>query len=238
MKVISKKSTRRLVKGGVYNVIQIWNDGTSNPYREGKCEIEDIGYSCKTEDFTNEDGTPIGSVKFEVKRDNYFSDLKNGDILVSKYDAGKSFVKDQMYVVEDTKEISKNHTGIYGNRTTVSRYVKFQGFPRWYKFSPWRFQPLPKERVREISLDEILLNKKSPTITKRENRSIDSIENRDALLIKILSNSVSDKYRKNLGVIDWAVEKIGNKYGVQKKDFDHLLEVPLKDILKQIDLEK
>lgn len=39
MKVISKKSSRKLVKGGEYEVIQIWNDGTGQKYHEGKCEI-------------------------------------------------------------------------------------------------------------------------------------------------------------------------------------------------------
>lgn len=231
MKVISKKSNRRLVKNGEYEVIQIWNDGTSQTYHEGKCEIDGIGYY-KVDEFTTINGGDLPKIRFEQDR-NYFKDLKKGDILVSKYDVGKSFVQDQMYLVEGIKTIQ--HQRKWG--IASENYIKFQGFPRWYKFSPWRFKLLSKDKAREISLDEILSDKKSPTILERKKRSIDSVENKNSLLLKILSTSIIDKYRNNLDVLDWAIQKNGSKYGVSREDFDHLMNIPLKDIIKQIDEE-
>jgi hypothetical protein len=229
MRVISKKSTTRLVKGGEYEITQIWNDGDSK-YMEGRCIIKDIG-TFEVKDFIMTDGSPIGRMKIEVKRE-YFSDLKKGDIIVSNYDVGKSFVKDQMYVVEDTK--STTTPTEYGRMSTTN-YIKFEGFPRWYIFNSWKFRQLTKEKAREISIDGILSSKKPPTITKRPKRSIDVLENKDEILIKVLSESICGKYRNNLGVVDWAVEKVGNKFGIQKKDFDHLMKMSLEDIIKIVD---
>lgn len=229
MKIISKKSTTRLVKGGEYEVIQIWNDGTSGIYLEGKCVIDGIG-RVNVNDFEMPDGSPVNRVKIEIKRE-YFEDLKKGDILISNYDVGKSFIKNQMYLVEDTKSIS---TPTKYGRISTSKFIKFQGFPRWYKFSSWRFRQLPQDKAREISLDEILLDKKSPTVTKRQKRSIDTIENKNKLLIKVLAESICGKYRNNLSVMDWTIQKVGNKFGIEEKDFDHLMKMSLEDVIKLV----
>ena len=43
MIVVCKRPTKRLIKGVRYEVENLWNDGTSQRWLEGKVSIKDIG---------------------------------------------------------------------------------------------------------------------------------------------------------------------------------------------------
>ena len=232
MKVISKKSTKKLVKGGEYEIFQLWNDGSSRSrYLEGSFEIKGLG-RFKVDDFHLQDGSPLP--KSIISHDRDFShSLRKGSVLVPNRDLGKSFIKGKMYVVEDIK--FQNRTLQYGGRVVQDKYLKFQGFKRWYKFNYWNFDLLPIEKHREISLSEILDSKKSPIIINKSKRSFDDVDNKDQFLIQILFGSIADKYRNNLNILDWAVSKTGSKYGIVKSDFDGLMNEKIIDLVNKFD---
>ncbi len=235
MKVISKKSTTRLVKGGQYEVDQIWNDGESTSYMEGKCNIRGIG-TFSVNAFILLDGSDLPKIK-KVKSRIEFSDLKKGDILVPNRST-KTLVKDKYYVISELKEESKIKL-LYGGRQALTNieYVKFEGFPRWVVYSQWKFGLVSKDISRNISINDILGESKSPVIRKKHKRSFDSLseEDKSKSLVEILCYSMVDKYRNNLSVIDWAINKTGIKYGVNYEDFENVLNLPFKDIIKLID---
>ena len=61
------------------------------------------------------------------------------------------------------------------------------------------------------------------------------IGQKDSFLIEVLAKSIMDRNRHHLSVVEWACEKIGDKMGLVKEDFDSIMNMPLKEILGIID---
>lgn len=237
MKVISKKSTKRLVKGGEYEVVSLWNDGTSNIYREGQLEIKGIGLF-KVNAFTTIDGSEIPQSKKDTPLVE-FSDLKKGDILVAKF-SNKSLIKGNLYVISETKIVKKRKM-MYNKRIMDydNNVVKFEGFSSWVTYSRYRFELASGSVVRDISINEILGTKSKgrSVVRKSYKRSFDGLDsgNKNRVLFESICAAATDKYRNNLNVLDWAIDKSGSNYGICKKDFDKILELSLGDVIKLID---
>ena len=96
MIVICKKATKKMVKGLRYEVLNLWNDGNSQRWQEGKIEILGFGRFV-VGNFTDTDGKPLPKIKIlnpipRVKNLE-FTDLIKGDILVCMSDRYKTIAK-------------------------------------------------------------------------------------------------------------------------------------------------
>ncbi len=237
MIVICKIGTKKLVKGNRYNALSIWNDGTTYGSLEGKLRIEGIG-SYSIRNFTDIDGKPIPKIKIvtpfvPINRIN-FEELKVGDILICKTDRFSIFAKDCKYQIEELIVKEREYTNYTGQKAKYQiKKVRFAGINRPIKYNNWYFRKLEDAERRNISLDSILTGKE-PDIIKDKVKKIDLVENKDLVLMSILSKSIIDPNRHYLSIIEWACQKLNN-YGVEMPDYDKLLEMPLKEILKKIE---
>lgn len=237
MIVVCKIGTKKLIKGNRYNAINIWNDGTSPRYLEGKITIEGIGlYSVNN--FTDINSKPIPKIKMAapVAANNRvnFEDLKVGDILVCKTDRYSIFAKDCKYQIKELIINEIEHTNYTGRK--VKRFIKkirFVGISRVIKYNSYYFRKLEDAERRDMSL-ESLLTGKEPDVIKDKVKKIDLVKNRDLALMSVLSKSIIDTNRHCLSIVEWACQKLNN-YGIEVSDYDKLLEMPLKDILKKIE---
>lgn len=91
MIVISKKDTKRLIKGVRYEVENLWNGGNIQSWLNGKVQIKGIG-RFDVNNFTDENGNSLPKVNYSsntiTTRESLlsFSDIKEGDILVCTSD--------------------------------------------------------------------------------------------------------------------------------------------------------
>jgi hypothetical protein len=238
MIIVCKKATKKLVKGLRYEVQNLYNDGKNQRWIESKVEIKGLGrYS--VDNFTDIDGKPLPKINIINPRPAYkslsFEELKEGDILVCTSDSYKTMAKDSMYRISKliTKSLEyKGYSGITHQRTEKS--IQFEGIKRAIKFSSWRFRKLTPEETRELQLSQVLNGEKPNIITSSNIRKIDLTINKEMLLIQILSKSILDENRHHLSVLDWAIQKVGTNYSINKDDYSTLLEMPLKDILSKL----
>ena len=133
MIVICKKATKKMVKGLRYEVLNLYNDGTSAKWQEGKIEILGFGRFV-VGNFTDTDGKPLPKVKIvnPVPRvvNLEFSDLKKDDILVCRSDRYKTIAKDAMYKIDSLKEVTTQKLGWNKKPYNHSeRTIKFEGIP-------------------------------------------------------------------------------------------------------------
>lgn len=242
MIVICKKATKKMVKGLRYEVLNLWNDGNSQRWQEGKIEILGFGRFV-VGNFTDIDGKPIPKIKILNPLPRVvnleFSDLKKGDILVCKSDHYKTIAKDAMYKIESLKEVTTQKMGWnkqpYNN---TERTIKLEGIPRSIKFKSWVFRKLTSEESREISLNKILHDEDVKVVTDSKIRKIDLVMNKNLELVKNLSKSVIDENRHHLSILDWACYKTGSSMGIVKEDYNELVNMSLKDILELIETSK
>ena len=227
MKVISKVSNKRLIKGHEYEVESIYNDGTSNSWLEGKLSIENLG-RFRVDNFKMPDNKAVPKIKFEkvVLKSKDVKETEIGDLLICKVDSYVLFNKDSLYKVKDIKEVEK-----FSRYKEVS--VKFEGINRWIKLSNWNFRQLTDQEKRELSLN-YLLNNENPDIVDKVERKIDLDKNKNESLMKEISKSILDRNRHHLSIIEWAIEKTGSRSKIKKEDFEDILNMKLGDILNQI----
>lgn len=223
MNVICTKGTTRLIKGNRYEVIGLYNDGTNGRYNEGSIYIKNFG-KFTVKNFTDINGEPVPRLNIPLQRTNIvylkYEDLNVNDILVCKSDNYKTIAKDCKYKIESL------------SKTTNSRkYVKFEGISRQIIFDNFKFRKLTIDEAREHSLNLVLSNE-SDVITKSDIRKIDILVNKDVELIKMLCRSAVDTNRHELGVRDWSIHQVARKIDLVQSDFEHLMDLPLRDILK------
>jgi hypothetical protein len=242
MIVICKKATKKMVKGLRYEVLNLYNDGTSQRWQEGKIEILGFGRFV-VGNFTDTDGKPIPKIKIlnPIPRvvNLEFSDLKKGDILVCKSDHYKTIAKDAMYKIESLKEVTTQKLG--WNKQTYNhteKTIKLEGIPRSMKFKSWVFRKLTPEESREISLNKILHDEDAKVVTDSKTRKIDLVINKNLELMKNLSKSIIDENRHHLSILDWSCYKTGSMMGIVKEDYNELMNMSLKDILELIETSK
>ena len=242
MIVICKKATKKMVKGLRYEVLNLWNDGNSQRWQEGKIEILGFGRFV-VGNFTDTDGKPLPKIKIvnpipRVKNLE-FTDLSKGDILVCKSDHYKTIAKDAMYKIESLKEVVTAKMG--WNKQPYNhteRTIKLEGIPRSMKFNSWVFRKLTPEESREINLNKILHNEDAKIITDSKTRKIDLVINKNLELMKNLSKSIVDENRHHLSILDWSCYKTGSMSGIVKEDYNELMNMSLKDILELIETQK
>lgn len=242
MRVVCIKQTKKLVKGFEYNLSALNNSAaTAGKARSGKAFIDKIGWY-SVSNFQTIDGEELPKLDiirttFDEKRLE-FSDLSKGDILICYSDNYKSLIKGGMYKIESlhtiTRTINRWSGGTY---TQVDNYLKFEGVSRKLMFCSWKFKKLPTDQAREMVLEQILHD--SPDkVTRtdfRNMRKIEHLENKDSILINILSKSILDENRHQLSITEWAVKQLGGKMDLEISDYSHLMDMKLADVLKLID---
>lgn len=238
MIVVCKKNTKKTLKDQRYEAIYLNNSGP----RIGRIVIklpngEIAGYSANS--FTTINGKPL------PKNQDFsnipqvicpkFENLKVGDVIVCRFPSSKFLLKDKLYKITDLKSVEKSRKTYSGSIVSFNdNYVKFEGYDKFILFSPYRYRELSKGESRDLSLNGIF-GDKVKTNVEVDLRVIDQLDNRDIILLKALSKSIIDNNRHNLSVIDWACKISSKSLGVKDTDFNHLLSMPLLDVLKMIE---
>jgi hypothetical protein len=122
--------------------------------------------------------------------------------------------------------------------TNIERSIKFVGVKRKMKFNSWYFRKMTTQELREANLNELLHNEKLNVIDRPISRKLDYSENSNLDLMKSLALSILDPNRHKLSIVDWACEKHSRKLGIQRKDYEKLLDLSLKDLLELIETNK
>jgi hypothetical protein len=242
MIIVCKKPTKKLVKGVRYEVENLWNDGSSQRWLEGKVGIKDIG-RFSVGNFVDENGNEVPKVKIvkplEPIQRMSFSDLKEGDILVCTSDSYKTLLKGGMYRIEKLYSVSTQKNGWNGNvYTYTEEHIKFEGVARKLKFNTWTFRKLNSEESREISLNTLLHDEEAPVIKSTKIKKIDLMQNKDLVLMDILAKSIIDPNRHHLTIPEWACEKVATKLSLEVSDFEYLMDMPLRDIITLLETNK
>jgi len=217
MKVISKINTKKLVKGCEYKATSYKNSGL-NRWGEGTISILSMGsYSIKN--FTDTNGDPLPQKDWSsptvVREILKQSDVKVGDLLVSICDT-KILNKNSIYKISEV---------IYSDKTYMGK-VKVLGSTNKYRL--YNFRKLDQSELVDININNIFGENVEYKATKE--RKIDIIENKDSILMKLLSKAIIDTNRNNLTVVEWAV-KIDNRFSTTLEDYNHLLDMKLSDII-------
>ncbi len=238
MIVISKKDTKRLIKGVRYEVQNLWNDGTNQRWMEGKVEIKGIGrFSINNFSDTNGNDLPKINVISPSNLNNYtkikFEDINKGDILVCTSDCYKTMIKGGMYKIEDKIIVTRYVMSFKSDE----KYIKFSGIKRKLKFNSWNFRNLTPEESREISLKSILDGQEAEVITTSKIRKIDMVVSKELELFRILCKSILDDNRHHLSVLDWAIKKSGSDMSVNKEDYEPIMNLTISQILEKFKKE-
>ena len=242
MIVVCKRPTKRLVKGVRYEVENLWNDGTSQRWLEGRVGIKDIG-RFSVGNFVDENGNEVAKRKIvkplEPIQRMIFSELKEGDILVCTSDNYKTLLKGGMYRIEKLHSVSTQRKSwknlLY---TYTEQHIKFEGVTRKLKFNTWTFRQLNSEESREISLNTLLNDEEAPVIKSQNIKKIDLMSNKDTVLMEILSKSIIDPNRHHLTIPEWGCEKVASKLSLVVSDFDYLMDMPLREVLELLETKK
>jgi hypothetical protein len=239
MVIVALKNTTKLVKGARYEVYQLNNSTTTTgSYRRNRVWIKGLGaYDVKG--FSDTNGNPLPQIDIkptfvEIPKLE-FESLKKGDLIVCNSNGYKTLVPSAKYKITDLKVDKVEYTAWNGTKG-VRNYpkVKFEGVNRWFDFSYWKFRGLSTEEIREISLSQVLEGKDPEIIKTDKLRKIDHVKNKDKELILYLSKAIFDSNRNNMDIIGWA-SKMGSKMGIERKDYDYLLNLPLKEIIEKFE---
>lgn len=240
MIVIAKKGTRKIVKGARYEVIRLSNLQTSK-YKT--IYIKGMGnYTASS--FSDIDGNPLPEIEWKQQIQQMqpeprieFKDLKIGDILVCKRDSYSTLMLNGKYRISDLKTTSTPRSSYNGQPLSpyIKAKVKFEGCNRYFEYSSWKFRKLSVGESRELHLQNLLEDNNQSYAVDLTTRRIDIVENKDVELIKALAKSILDNYRHELSVVEWTCQKSATKLKVDKKDFDKLLKMPLRNVLKLLE---
>lgn len=227
MKVKSKKDTKKLIKGHVYETDYFNNDPVNksghNRFLYRRISIKDRG-TFIVDNFTLPDGNPLPGIIYDKREPKSilknFNDIKIGDVIICLSDNRfKYLIEGGKYKIE-----SIDH----------SKYsFKLEGYNRYLTWSNWNFRALTTQEMRDLTLSQIFDKEENFSVDFK--RKFELKSNKDHLLIQTLAKSINDKNRHDLSVLDWAIKKNGEHLKIKEEDFKDLLDKPLKEILEILD---
>jgi hypothetical protein len=228
MKVISKVSNTKLIKGLTYEALSFDNTLPSHNTRrfgQKKIHIKNFGWYL-IKNFTDTNGNPLPQINYSNPqapissyRNFDATQIQKNDIVVCENNKYKYLVKGGKYRVSEVKEQNK-----WGAQ------IKLSGYSRWIKFSSWSFRKLNTQETRELALSQIF--DKPENFEVEFVRKFEQETNKTKVLIDCLAKSILDPYRHHYNLIDWTVVK-SKLQGLKKEDYDQILQMPLSEILNQ-----
>jgi hypothetical protein len=156
--------------------------------------------------------------------------LKGGDYVVPIHDGLKTLVNGRKYVVKDVQVI--DHKSSSGAVTWTDIKIKLEGSQRWY--TSWNFRKCTNQEAREINLKTLFDEKVDIEKVNKHKRKFDyyTDEEKTSMLLRFIVTSANDRYRNQMDIIDWTVEKTADRYSLKKEDFDSVRNMTLEQILE------
>ena len=110
--------------------------------------------------------------------------------------------------------------------------IKLEGSERWYV--DWNFRKCTNQETRDISLKALFDESIDVEKVNKHKRKFDyySGEEKISMLLRFVVTSANDRFRNQMDIIDWTVEKTANRYSINKEDFDSVRNMTLEQILE------
>lgn len=243
MNVICKKPNKSTVKGATYRVLLLRNKpDPSDRFFRPRIVIEissGVHASYTPKSFTLNDGKPIPEINYQAtdfQTTNWNDGLidvniKKGDYVTYRFGSSKLMERDKIYRLEDVliRQI------VNGNYKYTDIKLKIEGNPRW--ISSHSFRKLSDQQTRDINLSKLFDQDVPVSKIDKTVRKFDRIpkEEQMRILVSTLVNSMLDNTRNNMSVIEWASEKFGKLYGIKTEDYEPVLKVSLKTLMKKFE---
>jgi hypothetical protein len=244
MNVICIKPTKRLVKNAIYKVVSFQNQNTKG-YSFFRSTIriyltEENIQSFPLDSFKPESGGDFQQINYISpeyrsvleERDQMKIDknLKGGDYVVPTHDGLKTLVRGKKYRVKDVQVI--DHKNSSGAVSWTDIKIKLEGSERWY--TSWNFRKCTDQETREISLKYLFDEAIDVEKVNKHKRKFDyhTDEEKITMLLEFVVTSANDRYRNQMDIIDWTIEKTADKYCLKKEDFDLIKSLTLEQVLE------
>jgi hypothetical protein len=237
------KSSKRLVKNAIYKVAYLSNQNTKgHSFFRPTIRIYLNDNSIQTfplESFLTESDTQFPNVNWmdpyyqtllnEREQTKIDKTLKVGDYVVPKFDHLKTLVMGKKYKVKEV--FFKDHKSTSGHVTWTDIKIKLDGSERWY--TDWNFRKCTSQEVRDIGLKSLFDENTGTETVGRYKRKFDylSDDEKVKILIRFLIESANDRYRNKMDIIDWAIQKTGEKYSLNRQDFDYVKDLSFISVL-------
>ena len=110
--------------------------------------------------------------------------------------------------------------------------IRLEGSERWY--TSWNFRKCTNQETRDISLKSLFDEVVDIEKVNKHKRKFDyySDEEKISMLLRFVVTSANDRFRNQMDIIDWTVEKTANRYSINKEDFDSVRNMTLEQILE------
>lgn len=243
MNVICIKPTTKLVKGGTYKAVSMQNSNTKG-YNFFKPTIRIYLTDNSIQTFPLQNFKPTVGDDFpqtnwmcpdyqlllnEREQTKIDKNLKKNDYVVPLYDSLKTLIKGRKYKVKDIT--LHEHKSSLGHTTWTDIRIKLEGSERWY--ASWNFRKCSSQEIREIGISEIFEEKVDTEKVNKHRRKFDYFTNDEKvkLLIQFIVTSAADKFRNQMDIVDWAINKSGKQYGIKKEDFELVNTLTISQIL-------
>ena len=240
------KSSKRLVKNAIYKVAYLNNQNTKgHQFFRPTIRIYLKDESIQTfplESFKAESGADLPSINWmnpdyqsllnEREQTKIDRTLKPGDYVVPKYDHLKTLVQGKKYKVKDVQ--MHDHKSNSGHVTWTDIKIKLEGSERWY--TDWNFRKCTSQEVREISLKSLFDEQTGTETVGRFKRKFDYLSSDEKIqtLLRFTLESSNDRFRNKMDIIDWTIQKTGEKYSLVREDFDLIKNLSFFDVLELI----
>jgi hypothetical protein len=244
MNVICVRPTKRLVKNATYKVASFQNqNNNSSAYFRPYIRIyltEDSVQTFPLDSFKPTVGDTFQQINYISQEYRLFLDekdqmkidrnLKGGDYVVPIHDGLKTLIKGRKYKVKDVRTI--DHKSSMGAITWTDIKIKLEGSERWY--TSWNFRKCTNQETRDISLKSLFDEVVDIEKVNKHKRKFDyyNDEEKVSMLLRFVVTSANDRFRNQMDIIDWTVEKTANRYSINKEDFDSVRNMTLDQILE------
>jgi hypothetical protein len=241
MNLISKKNTKKLIKGATYEAVKIStqppqpNQGYFRPWVIVKINDNQIGFTPNSFTLQNGDDIPeMNWTSHSYEEPLYMNrlqgeNLKVGDYIINKQSSCKSLEPGKIYKVSEV--FVKDHPGYRGGPGWKEYKLKVEGSN--IKWSLYNFRHCTQQEVRDIALKKLFDEKVDIAKAGEAPRIIDrySPKYRDTFLLSLLINASNDPTRHGMSVLEWAV-RAGQKQSVKMEDFTPILSRTIQSFIE------
>jgi hypothetical protein len=246
MNVICIKPTKRLVKDATYKVAYLQNSNAKN-YGLSRSVVRIYLNDNSVQTFPLSSFKPTSGATFpqiawvcpeyqqildERESTKIDKNLKSGDYVIPLYDSLKTLVRGRKYKVKEVK--INDHKNTYGVVGWSDIKIKLEGSERFY--SSFNFRKCSISESREIGLSELF--DESPAIEKvnKYKRKFDyyTTEEKIKILITCLLESANDRFRNQMDIIDWCINKTSKQFKLTREDFDVIKDLTVTELLNNL----